>query len=88
MRHAPDITDYVRGDLFAKQKVPIALAQKGREAILAPPGKEVRIHNPSFSLLHLGHHYIPGPTSYIYDANWGEAPASNRNLYRYIQQEL
>jgi hypothetical protein len=34
-----DITDYVRGDLVAKQKVPITLEQKGRYAILAPPGK-------------------------------------------------
>jgi hypothetical protein len=38
-----DITDYVRGDLVAKQKVPIMLEQKGRYAILAPPGKELRI---------------------------------------------
>lgn len=41
--HVSDITDYVRGDLVAKQKVPITLEQKGRYAILAPPGKELRI---------------------------------------------
>jgi hypothetical protein len=41
--HVSDITDYVRGDLVAKQKVPITLEQKGRYAILAPPGKDLRI---------------------------------------------
>jgi hypothetical protein len=41
--HVSDITDYVRGDLVAKQKVPITLEQKGRFAILAPPGKDLRI---------------------------------------------
>jgi hypothetical protein len=35
-----DVTNYVRGDLVAKQKVPIMLEQKGRYAILAPPGKK------------------------------------------------
>jgi hypothetical protein len=38
-----DITDFVRGDLVAKQGVPITLEQKGRYAILAPPGKDLRI---------------------------------------------
>jgi hypothetical protein len=41
--HVSDITDYVRGDLVAKQKVPITLEQKGCYAILAPPGKELCI---------------------------------------------
>lgn len=41
--HVSDVTDYVRGDLVAKQKVPITLEQKGRYAILAPPGKDLRI---------------------------------------------
>lgn len=38
-----DITDYVRGDLVAMQNVPITLEQKGKYAILAPPGKDLRI---------------------------------------------
>jgi hypothetical protein len=37
-----DVTDYVRGDLVAKQKVPITLEQKGRYAIF---------------LLHLGRNF-------------------------------
>jgi Holliday junction resolvase len=38
-----DITDYVRGNLVAQQRVPITIEQKGRYAILAPPGKDLRI---------------------------------------------
>jgi hypothetical protein len=38
-----DITDFVRGNLVTKQGVPITLEQKGRYAILAPPGKDLRI---------------------------------------------
>lgn len=38
-----EITDYVRCDLVMKQKVPIVLEQRGRYAVLAPPGKDLRI---------------------------------------------
>jgi hypothetical protein len=38
-----DITDWVRGNLVVQQKVPITIEQKGRYAILAPPGKDLRI---------------------------------------------